>query len=288
MKRVEPMLRIATCTALPEPDPDHRPLEVALAAAGVTFEWVAWDDPNANWDAAIPTVIRTTWNYVQAHQAFVAWTQRVAAAAPLWNPPDVIASNIHKGYLLQLAARGVATAPTHLLAQGSTHIDDLFTAVRADRIVIKPAVGAGSSGARWFVRSPDGMTDASRHALSLAATGDVLVQPYVASVEHYGERSLVWLDGQLSHAIRKSPRFAGDHERIEGPLPTTEAERALAEAALAPFADRILYGRVDMAHDEAGQPMVMELELIEPSLFFNRQPGSAERYVQGIVRRCGY
>lgn len=288
MSRPVPMLRIATCSALPEPDPDHRPLELALAAAGVTFEWVAWDDPNATWDAPIPTVIRTTWNYVQAHQAFVAWTQRVAAAAPLWNPPDIIAGNVHKGYLLQLADRGVATVPTHLLAQGSTHLDDPFAAVAADRIVIKPAVGAGSFGARWFVRSPDGAAKASQHALELATTSDVLVQPFVASVEHYGERSLIWLDGQLSHAIRKSPRFAGDNERIEGPLPMTDAERALAEAALAPFADRILYGRVDMAQDDTGKPMVMELELIEPSLFFNRQPGSAERYVQGIVRRCGF
>ena len=116
MSRPVPMLRIATCSALPEPDPDHRPLELALAAAGVTFEWVAWDDPNATWDAPIPTVIRTTWNYVQAHQAFVAWTQRVAAAAPLWNPPDIIAGNVHKGYLLQLANRGGDATKSHTAA----------------------------------------------------------------------------------------------------------------------------------------------------------------------------
>ena len=83
----------------------------------------------------------------------------------------------------------------------------------------------------------------------------------------------MWIDGELSHAIRKSPRFAGDTERIDGPFPIADDERAVAEAALAPVADRILYGRVDLARDDAGQPMVMELELVEPSLFFAPQAG---------------
>jgi len=95
----------------------------------------------------------------------------------------------------------------------------------------------------------------------------------------------VWIDGELSHAIRKTPRFAGDSEQIEGPFPIAGDERAVAAAALAPVVDRILYGRVDLARDDAGQPMVMELELVEPSLFFARQPGSADRYVAGLRRR---
>jgi hypothetical protein len=111
------------------------------------------------------------------------------------------------------------------------------------------------------------------------------VQPYLASVDDYGERSLVWIDGALSHAIRKSPRFAGDNEAVTGPFPIADEERAVAEKALAPIADRILYGRVDLARDEAGHPVVMELELVEPSLFFVRGPGSVERFVDGLRRR---
>ncbi len=148
-------------------------------------------------------------------------------------------------------------------------------------MVIKPAVGAGSLGTRVF---EPGDPDALAHLGTLTATGAALVQPYVRSVDGYGERSLVWIDGALSHAIRKSPRFAGDVERIDGPFPIADDERDLAEAALAPFRD-LLYGRVDLARDDAGQPMVMELELVEPSLFFARQPGSAERYAAGLRRR---
>lgn len=283
---MKPQLRIATCTALPEPDADRIPLEQALRDAGIDYVWLAWDDPAVDWTAPVTTIIRTTWNYVHAHQAFVAWAQQVAAVAPLWNAAEVIAGNVHKGYLLELAARGVPTVPTVLLPQHSVMPPDLFAAIGAERIVVKPAIGAGSFGAKWFTSQAPGAGDAAvLHAATLASAGDVLLQPYVASVEAYGERSLVWLDGEISHAVRKSPRFAGDHENIEGPLPMTAAERALAAAALAPLVDRIMYARVDMANDIHGQPMIMELELIEPSLFFAKQPGSADRYVAGLVRR---
>jgi glutathione synthase/RimK-type ligase-like ATP-grasp enzyme len=148
--------------------------------------------------------------------------------------------------------------------------------------VIKPEVGAGSLGAKVF---EPGDPAAATHLAALTRTGAALVQPYVASVNDYGERSLVWIDGELSHAIRKSPRFAGDSESITGPFPIADEERAVAEAALAPYKEQILYGRVDMARDDRGQPRVMELELVEPSLFLARKPGAAARYVAGLLRR---
>jgi hypothetical protein len=95
------------------------------------------------------------------------------------------------------------------------------------------------------------------------------------------------IDGALSHAVRKAPRFAGDAEQITGPFPIRDAERAVALAALAPYPD-LLYARVDVARDPAGRVVVMELELAEPSLFFARGPGSAERFVAGLVRRLGW
>ncbi|HLL25468.1 MAG TPA: hypothetical protein VK427_25200, partial [Kofleriaceae bacterium] len=125
---------------------------------------------------------------------------------------------------------------------------------------------------------------AQLHLAELTARGAALVQPYVASVEDYGERSIVMIDGELSHAIRKSPRFAGENENIDGPFPIAADEQAVAHAALAPYGD-LLYARVDLARDVHGQPMVMELELVEPSLYFSRAPGSALRYVAGLLRR---
>lgn len=279
-------LRIATCLTLPEPDPDQAPLDAALAAAGVDAAWVAWDDPAADWDAPVPTIIRSTWNYVHDRDGYLAWCERVARAAPLWNPPDVVRASTHKRYLIELAARGVPVVPTALIERGAA-VD--VAAIAAGhgwgRLVIKPAIGAGSFGARVF--AAEERAAATAHAAALAATGEVLVQPYVASVDDHGERSLVWIDGAFTHQIRKSPRFAGDAESVTGPYPITDDERAVATAAIAPWADRILYGRVDLARDDRGAPMVMELELAEPSLFFALGAGAADRYVAGLRRRLG-
>lgn len=272
-------LRIATCLILPEPDPDEEPLAAALAAGGFAARLVAWDDPDADWDAPIPTILRSTWNYPLAADAFTAWLTRAAAAAPLWNPADIVRGNLRKRYLLELAARGVPVVPTTLVERGASH--DL-AAFADTRIVIKPEIGAGSLGTRKFA---PGDPAARAHLHALTSDGAALIQPYIDSVDGYGERSLVWIDGALSHAFRKTPRFVGDNELVTGPFPIADDERAVAEAALAPIADRILYGRVDLARDDAGRPMVMELELIEPSLYFARQPGSAERYVAALRRR---
>ena len=289
-------LRVATCRTLPEPDADAAPLAAALAAAGFDAELVAWDDPAADWDAPVPTIVRSTWNYALDVHGFLAWIERVGARAPLWNPPDVLRGNVHKRYLHELAARGVPVIPTRLVERGATldlarAADELGTT----RLVIKPEVGAGSLGARVFELArpagadTGGVADAgaraAAHLTDLTSRGAALVQPYIASVDDYGERSLVWIDGELSHAIRKAPRFVGDAESVTGPFPIADDERAVAVAALAPYAERILYGRVDLARDASGQPLVMELELVEPSLFFARQPGSAERYAAALRRR---
>lgn len=275
-------LRVATCKVMTEADCDEVPLARALAAGGFDAQLVGWDDPDVDWDAPIPTLIRSTWNYPLVPDAFIAWLRRTAAVAPLLNPPDIIDDNLHKRYLLALAARGVPVVPTIVVERGE-RVD--LTAIDAAKIVVKPEIGAGSIGTQKF--APDDPA-AAAHLAELTRTGAALVQPYVASVDAYGERSLVWIDGELSHAIRKTPRFIGDAEQVDGPFPIADDERALAVAALAPIADRILYARVDVARDAAGAPMVMEVELIEPSLFFDRQPGSVERFVAGLRRRLAH
>ena len=274
-------IRVATCTSLPEVDVDAQPLAEAFVRAGVEAELLAWDDPSVHWDTRVPVVIRSTWNYAQQPDAFLAWIDRVAAVAPLWNPAAIVRGNLRKRYLLELAARGVATVPTTLVERGETV--DLASCSGGGRFVIKPEVGAGSWMTRAFASDRD--PDAAAFLGEITARGAALVQPYVASVDGYGERSLVWIDGELSHAIRKSPRFSGDAESITGPFPIADDERALAEAALAPLAADLLYARVDLARSAAGQPLIMELELVEPSLFFARQPGAADRYVAGLLRR---
>ena len=270
-------LRVATCQTLPEIDIDEAPLAEALARAGIEAALVAWDDPDADWDAPVATILRSTWNYALDVTRFLAWIDRVAAVGPLFNPRKVVHDNVHKRYLLALAARGVPVVPTTLVERGGTC--DL--AAISDRIVIKPEVGAGSLDAGVFVPSDPA---AAAHLASLTARGAALVQPYLPSVEGYGERSIIMIDGELGHAIRKTPRFSGDREQVTGPFEIAADERAVAIAALAPHGD-LLYGRVDLARDNSGHPMVMELELVEPSLFFAYLPGSADRFVAALRRR---
>jgi glutathione synthase/RimK-type ligase-like ATP-grasp enzyme len=277
VKRVR--VRVASCLTLPEPDPDAVPLADALARANVAYDVLGWEDPAVDWSAAAPTVIRSTWNYALDLDRYLAWIDRIAAAGPVFNPRDVVRDNLQKRYLLGLEARGVAIVPTTLVERGASC--DLGSLGFTGRFVIKPEVGAGSLNARVF-DAPDG--DAAAHLAALTAKGAALVQPYMISVDDYGERSMIYIDGELSHAIRKSPRFAGQSEMVSGPYTIAEDERAVALAALAPYGP-LLYARVDLARDPAGQSCVMELELVEPSLFFSKKHGSADRFVAGLLRR---
>ena len=273
-------LRIATCQQLPEPDYDEAPLAAALAAAGYDAPLLGWDDPDVDWDAPIPTLIRSTWNYPLAPAAFEAWLARASAAAPLCNPPDIIRGNLYKRYLLDLADRGVPVVPTTLVERDATA--DLATIFAdAPSIVIKPEVGAGSIDTRRFApNDPEALV----HLASITSRGAALVQAYVDSVDTYGERSLVWIGGDFTHSVRKTPRFSGDAEQITGPFPLSPDELAVAQAALAPLTSRILYARVDLARSATGAPMVMELELIEPSLFFWKHPPAADLFVAALTR----
>jgi len=275
-------LRIATCRPLPEPDPDEDLLIAALAAAGIEATMCDWRDAS-RWQASEPTVVRSTWDYIHHLDGFRDWVVRAAATGPLWNPADVMLDNLDKRYLLDLAARGVPVVPTLLIERGRSADIAALAAARGWReVVIKPAVGAGSFEThRAVADTPEAVAICRR----LVADRDVLVQPYMSSVDGYGERALVWIDGAFTHAVRKTPRFAADSEQVSEALPITAAERALGEAALAPVRDRLLYARVDVAPGPTGDPLVMELELVEPSLFLLQSPPALERLVAGIRRR---
>lgn len=271
---------IASAHPLPEPDPDEAPLLASLAAAGIVARVAPWHDPDVDWSAAGVVLIRSTWNYYHRVDDFVAWARRVGER--LHNPPDVVAWNAHKRYLLDLAAAGVPAVPTRLLGRGdATSLAAVLDAADWDDVVVKPAVSAASFRTLRTGRTAEG----EAHLRALVAERDTLVQPYLRSVEGYGERSLVWIDGELTHAVRKSPRFQSGHEAVSEAVPIAEDEALLARRALAAVPEPLLYARIDIARDAAGAPCVMELELIEPSLFLRQAPWALERLVAAVRRR---
>jgi glutathione synthase/RimK-type ligase-like ATP-grasp enzyme len=277
-------LRIATCRPLPEADPDEELLLAALAQRGVQARMVDWRDGEERWDAAVPTVMRSTWDYHHHAAEFLEWLDRAARTAPLWNPPRIARWNMHKSYLLDLDRRGCAIVPTELVARGARRpLADVLDARGWTDAVLKPAVGAASHGALRVRR--DEVASGEAHLHDLCSRGDVLVQGYMPAVETSGERAIVWVDGELTHAVRKTPRFSGQEERVSSAVAIAPDERNLARRALEPFARELLYARVDVVRDEDGVPRIMELELIEPSLFLAQYPPALERLVQGLSSR---
>ena len=272
---------------MPVPDPESGLLVAALAELGIRAPLVAWDAP-LEWSASRLVVLRTPWDYIERPERFLAFVRETAAVTTLVNPAEVVAWNIHKRYLAELAAHGVPVVPTAIVQRGADGAaQDAARAAFAGEVVIKPAISAGAMGA---IRAPAASAQAEQHLAGLVAAGDALVQPYVAAVEA-GETSLVYLDGVLSHAVRKRPA-AGDfrvHVEYGGslaPHTATEAERAVAEAVLDAAPAPTTYARIDLV-TTAGGPLLMEAELIDPELFLTIEPRAAARYAALLAARLG-
>ncbi|MCC3771726.1 RimK family alpha-L-glutamate ligase [Streptomyces sp. UNOC14_S4] len=269
---------------------DELPLVVeALRARGMDAEPVIWDDGTVAWERFELAVIRSAWDYVLRPGEFLAWADATACLTRLWNPAPVVRWNSDKRYLLELARHGVPVVPTRVVEPGQECGAADFAA--AGGVVVKPAV---SGGARDTARYEPGQeADALRHARMLLDTGRaVIVQPYLRRVEE-GERALIFLSGEFSHAILKGPVLteAGLADSSRDPHPgvtpyrPTEAETRTARAALAavPGGDALLFARVDLALDDAGNPVVMEVELIEPYLFLQTEPRAVRRFADGVA-----
>jgi hypothetical protein len=275
---------VASCKSLPEPDPDQPLLLAALAGAGIEAKILGWDDPAAPFADHDLVVLRSTWNYYEHVDAFVAWASQLGLTKRMLNPPRIVAWNARKTYLRELDARGVAIVPTEFALRGTApRLDDILRARGWDEVVVKPVVSAASFRTERFARAS--LAAGQAFLDDLVADRDAMVQRWMPSVETYGERSLVWIDGTVTHAIRKTPRFSGGQEQVSAEVPIADDERAFAERALEPFASELLYARVDLVRDIEGTLRVMELELIEPSLFLQQSPKALDRLVAAIARR---
>jgi glutathione synthase/RimK-type ligase-like ATP-grasp enzyme len=284
-------IALARCCDLPEPDMDEVPTVAALRDAGHTAECLNWDDPHAepaaNFDAV---VIRAAWNYINDVRGFLNWVDNTARVTTLLNSPADVRWNVHKGYLTVLESAGVPIVPTRVVRTGqSLDVARLVESEGWPKVVIKPAVGAGSFLTHCF---EPGDAEAQTFLDRFTKSQDMLVQRYMPSVESAGtgdhtggERALVVIDGELTHAVEKSPRFADDDESVRS-APIDDADRAFAAKVLSAedFGDP-LYARVDVMRSDDGELLLSELELIEPSLFFPFGEAGLTRFVAALERR---
>lgn len=274
---------LVTCSELPRPDTDLPLLARAFAERGAHAEVVAWEDPAVRWESFDAALVRSTWNYVGRYREFHAWIDRADRATRLMNPRGALLWNLHKRYLAELAAAGIAVVPTELVLHG-TEPDWAALFARFGDLVVKPAVSAGSF-ATIRVRAGDIATARAHRAAHLER--DLLVQPLLASVVAHGETNLVHLGGRFSHAIHKGARWDGDSEQSRGLINAAPDELALARSVLARVDSHgfgpLAYARVDTARGADGAPLLMELEIVEPSLFLPSAPGAADTLAQAVV-----
>jgi glutathione synthase/RimK-type ligase-like ATP-grasp enzyme len=288
-----PRVALLTAAASRHLDDDLPVLVAALGAAGAQGEPVDWHDDSIEWGDFDLAVLRSTWDYTSRLDDFLHRLEVVEAATPLANPLEVVRANADKRYLVALAAAGVPVVPTVVVSPG----DDVV--LPAGSFVVKPTVSAGARDTERYGPAEhesaraqvDGLLDAGR---------PVLLQPYVEGIDAAGETGMVFVGDRFSHAFRKGPILRPDSSFVEGLYREEEisgrepspAEREVAEAvldavgAVAPGCDRssLLYARVDLAPGPDG-PLLLELELIEPSLFLTTSAGAADRAAAAIVAR---
>lgn len=281
--QAKPRIALVTGAEMAKPDPETHYLVAALAQLGVAADIVPWDAP-VDWAAWPLVVVRTPWDYFRRLPEFLAWAERTRRLARFVNPYEVIDWNSHKQYLRGLAEAGIATVPTLWLDHGCGDARARLAARGWGEVVVKPAVSIGAIGAlRAAALDPACL----EHLDRLVAEGDVMVQPFVASVAEAGEVSLVYFGGRFSHAIRKQPapgdfRVQDMYGGTVHPHQPTAAELAVADAVLARTPAPTTYARIDLVEFD-GAPALMEAELIEPELFLGATAEAAMNFARVLA-----
>lgn len=252
-----------------------------LANFGWSVVEIPWNRQDVDWGSFDTVIIRSTWDYQLAPEKFLATLDEIAAVTTLHNPVEICRWNINKRYLLDMRNRGIQIVPTHWLeGLNQESITSVFEATAANGLVAKPLVGANSDDT-FVLRGDD--PDSWSRAMGVFAQRDVMVQPFIDSILTEGEYSLFYFGGQLSHVIVKRPakgdfRVQEEHGgRISSVIPAEDLIHA-GNLAIQAIGQTLLYARVDLVRLESGIPALIELELIEPSLYFEQDRDAAERF----------
>ena len=287
------MARVALVTseAYPNLYEDDLLLVAALREAGVESQPAVWSDARVDWRGFDLLVMRTPWDYFVRLDEFRAWLEaRIASGARLCNSSDILVWNFDKRYLLELAAAGVSVIPSIVVTQGEH--PDIVALARAqgwEEIVIKPTVsGGGYRTHRLELGDIDRYRDDIAHILS---DRSLLIQPFLPAIMSAGELSLLFFDGEFSHAVCKRPK-QGDYRVQFQYGGTTETAEVRAEwiddarACLVAAPSLPTYARVDGVIHE-GRFVLMELEVFEPLMFLAQHPAAPGRFARAIQRAVG-
>jgi hypothetical protein len=281
---------------------DDLPAAQALEEAGAEVRILAWDDPDAAWNSFDRVIVRSAWDYDQRLDEFLSWADRVGAGR-LRNAPEIIRWNSDKRYLAELDGAGLPVPPSLLIAPGGR------VPALDGEVVIKPVTGAGSRDTGRF--GPDSEAAALELLEGFDQRDEIaMMQPYLPEIEVNGETAVVLFGGQVAYSLNKAAFLAPDAvvppdqdgaaaaKRDEDLVRLTEAlpaEAALAEKTIAWIAARFgqmpLFARVDMVRTGSGVPVLMEVELIEPCLYFglarSLEPAGAEAFAAAAIAELG-
>ena len=248
-------------------------------------EYVCWRAPDTDWDRYDAVVIRTTWDYQRDCKRFLDVLKTVASSRPrLENNLELVRWGLDKRYLEDLERREIPIVPSLFLSEfDGDGIDDAFDALATEELVIKPVLGANAEFTHRIHRERE--AEAYPVIMESLAGRDCIVQPFMAEVLGEGEYSLIFFGGEFSHAVIKNPA-AGDFRTqeeygatltlVDPPQRFTE----LGERAIAALDSKPLYARVDLVAGDDGSPVLMEFELVEPSLYLRMDPGAPDRFAK--------
>ena len=286
-------IAIASCRNLPDWEQDDRPFFNELKRLDIDYQVLAWDS-DTDWSQFDACLLRTTWDYQDRIDEFMAWVDTVSKQTQLINGKEIISWNSHKGYLRELQSAGVGIAPSEWLFKGEQYdIDQLMQKHGWQKGFIKPLIGANARECLRFSNNPEEIAKAQQHIDRLTPNEDLVLQPYLDNVESFGETSGIFFGGLYSHGTRKVPvqgdfRVQDDYGASDYVYHLSDDELKLAKQAINYVTDRYqlpLYARVDFLHHKHGPAFVNEVELIEPSLFF-RHGGSesCKLFAQELVK----
>lgn len=259
---------------------EDRLLKEALTALGHQVTRKSWSDPDFDWSSTRYAIFRTTWDYFGRFAEWQKWLAQVQKQTQLINPIDMVLWNMDKHYLGELEQHGIRIPQTRYIeANEETSLKSLYRETGWEETILKPCV-AGSARHTYRL-SPENLAEHEQVFSQLIKEEAMMLQPFQKNILSQGEVSVVVIGGHFTHAVIKRAKdgdfrvqsdFGGSYTLHE---PTAE-EVAFAEKAIAAINPLPAYARVDIIRDNEGELALIEIELIEPELWFRLHPPAAE------------